>query len=174
MAIVSGHLRQPLSPRRTADIKQAVDFLLDYPDGHNGNIVGLANKAIRWHRTCWDEQSEKATRHLSDDAPVVAPPIPLPDADGIRFLTTVGDLRNESEEMQHCIRHYAKSACDGGCFLFRVEHQGERASVEVSPFGFVTQAQGPKNVANRAAEWGRTVLGKWARGLRDRAGAGLR
>jgi hypothetical protein len=167
MKRISAHLHKKLSPRRTKDIGQAVDFLLDYPGDHRGNIVGLANKAIRWHRDCWREQAEEATRDLPDDTLIAVPPIPLPQVEGIRFLTTVGDVRNESNTMQHCIRHYAKAAGDGECYLFHVEHDGERASVEVSPFGFVVQSQGPSNSQNRATEWGEKVLGSWAAGLRD-------
>ena len=167
MKRISAHLRENLSPRRTKDIKRAVDFLLDFPDDHRGNIVGLANKAIRWHRDCWREQAEEATRDLPDDALVAVPPIPLPQVDGIRFLSTVGDLRNESAVMQHCIRHYSKPAGDGACYLFHVEHEGDQASVEVSPFGFVAQSQGPRNSQNRATEWGRKVLGGWAKGMRE-------
>jgi hypothetical protein len=167
MKRISTHMHKTLSPRRANDITQAVKFVLDYPGDHRGNIVGLANKAIRWHRECWREQAEEATIHLSDDTLLAVPPIPLPQVEGIRFLATVGDLRNESDTMQHCIRHYAERACDGECYLFHVEHAGEDASVEVSPCGFVTQAQGPSNSQNRATDWGRNVLGSWAVGMRD-------
>lgn len=128
--------------------------------------MGLANKAIRWHRECWREQPEEATRHLSDDTLTAVPPIPLPQVEGIRFLATVGDLDNESNTLQHCIRHYAKRAGDGECYLFHVEHEGEQASVEVSPSGFVAQSQGPRNSQNRATEWGERCLvaGPWACG----------
>jgi hypothetical protein len=174
MKRISAHLHKKLSPRRTKDIGQAVDFLLDYPDDHRGNIVGLANKAIRWHRDCWREQAEESTIHLSDDTPIAVPPIPLPQVEGVRFLATVGDLRNESNTMQHCIRHYAKRAGDDECYLFHVEHDGERASVEVSPFGFVNQSQGPSNSQNRATEWGRNVLDTWAAAMRDMTKVGGR
>jgi hypothetical protein len=167
MKRISAHMHKKLSPRRTNDIRQAVDFLLDYPGDHRGNIVGLANKAIRWHRDCWREQADEATRDLPDDTLIAVPPIPLPQVEGVRFLATVGDLRGESDEMQHCIRHYAQQAGDGECYLFHVEHDGERASVEVSPFGFVVQSQGPSNSQNRATEWGEKVLGSWAAGLPD-------
>ena len=167
MKRISTHIHRNLSPRRTKDITQAVGFLRDYPDDHRGNIVGLANKAIRWHRECWREQAEEATSHLSDNTLTAVPPIPLPQVDGIRFLATVGDLCNESNTMQHCIGYYAERARDGECFLFHVEHEGEQASVEVSPCGFVVQAQGPSNSQNRATEWGRNVLGNWAVGMRD-------
>jgi hypothetical protein len=166
MKRISAHMQKKLSPRRTNDIRQAVDFLLDYPDDHRGNIVGLANKAIRWHRDCWREQAEEATRHLSDNMLTAVPPIPLPQVEGIRFLASLGDLRNESNAMQHCIRHYAKRAGDGACYLFHVEHEGDHASVEVSPFGFVVQSQGPSNSQNRATEWGRNVLDTWAAAMR--------
>ena len=112
------HLHEKLSPRRTKDIGQAVRFLTDFPEEHRGNIVGLTNKAIRWHRDCWQEQAETETRNLADDLRVAVPPIPLPPVEGIRFLETVGDLRHESQEMKHCIRHYARMAKDGACYLF--------------------------------------------------------
>lgn len=163
---ISAHICHDLSPRRTTDVCRAIQFLLDYPDDHQGNIVGLANKTIRWHRDCWRAGAEKATRCLPDDLPTALPRIPLPQIEGVRFLETVGDLRNESEQMHHCIRQYAKRASDGLCYLFHVEHAGESASVEVSPGGFVVQSHGPSNRDNHAVKWGRTILNQWAAGMR--------
>lgn len=85
---------------------------------------------------------------------------------GVRFLSSVGDVVQEGTDMQHCIAKYAEKAVSGHSYLFHVEHQGERASVEVDWYGHVVQACGPKNEDNVATEWGRTVLGKWGRGLK--------
>jgi hypothetical protein len=48
--LVADHTRNPLNTRRTKDLQLLVGFLTDYPDEHRGNIVGLAEKSIRWHR----------------------------------------------------------------------------------------------------------------------------
>jgi hypothetical protein len=57
--------------------------------------------------------------------------------------------------MQHCIASYAKRAHQGLCYLFHVEFEGERASVEVNPQGVVLQSQGPRDRPNKATVWGK-------------------
>jgi hypothetical protein len=162
---VSRHLHRDLSPRRLADVTVGLRFITDYPDPHPGNLVGLAERSIRWHRDQGAEQIERTIQQYGHAAIVARPPIALPDIPGVRFLATVGDLGAESEEMGHCIASYARHAVEGRCFLFHVDYEGERASVEVSPTGRVLQAHGPRNQPNAAAKWGSRVLGTWARGL---------
>jgi hypothetical protein len=166
MRRVSVHLREDLSPRRWRDVNKAILFLGDYPDLHNGNVVGLAQRSIRWHRDHQDELAERVVEEFGNAKEVAKPPIPLPAMDGVRFLSTVGDVVQEGTDMQHCIAKYAEKAVSGHSYLFHVEHQGERASVEVDWYGHVVQACGPRNEDNAATEWGRAVLGKWGRGLK--------
>jgi len=89
------------------------------------------------------------------------PPIPLPAVPGVTFLATVGAIVEEGERMGHCIATRAEDALRGRCFLFHIDHQGQRASVEVSAKGEIAQAQGPHNTDNTAAWWGARQLRGW-------------
>jgi hypothetical protein len=166
MLRVGRFLHRDFNPRRLRDVREVVGFLYDFPERHEGRIVGLADKSIRWHRDCQEEEIRKSLRELGRDALVSRPPIPVPAFPGVRFLETVGDVCNEGMSMGHCIASYAKKAYYGQCYLFHVEYERDAASVEVSPEGVVLQSQGPGNKPNRATEWGKVVLSQWAKGLR--------
>jgi len=156
----------PLSPRRTRNIGFAVRYLLDFPEDHHGRLVGLAEKAIRWHRA--DNQEHVARRTITRfgaDRKAAAPPISLPEIEGVRFLATVGDIVDEGNQMGHCIASYSERAAEGRCYLFHVDHAGETASVEVDARGRVAQALGPRNCSNKASHWGRSILDHWGRGF---------
>ncbi len=174
---VGDHLRQPLDPRKAADVRQMVQFLADFPQPHAGNVVGLAERAIRWHRDRQQEQMAAMCRHYGAATPTVRPPVPLPEAAGpaeVRFLDTVAAICAEAERMQHCVASYVDLAMQGNCYLFHVRYRGEEATVEVGCEGRVRQSQGPRNQPNRAATWGRRTLGRWARTLPRPHGAGRR
>ena len=143
----------------------AVQFLLDFPERHAGRIVGLAEKSIRWHRAGYQQEAEKAIVNLGRETKLATPPVPLPEIQGIRFLATVGDVADEGHRMEHCIGSYARQAAWGECYLFHVDHGDEEASVEVSPFGVVVQAWGPRNRRNKATRWAEQVLGQWGRAM---------
>ena len=125
-------------------------FMEDFPDGHNGNIVGLAEKSIRWHRDHRREMTDRTIQKYGDTTEVARPTIPLPEEPGIRFLETVGEICDEAEEMEHCVASYARDTIRGTSFLFHVNFGGETATVEVGPSGTVYQAVGPKNRDNAA------------------------
>jgi len=90
MGLVADHVRRPLSVRRTMDFRFLVGFLTDYPHEHRGNIVGLTEKSIRWHRCEQEREVEKTLSRLGGDKPTKGPPAPLPVGDGVEFLSTVG------------------------------------------------------------------------------------
>ena len=164
---------QAFSPRRTRDIRFVVKYLLDYPEDHHGRILGLTEKSIRWHGAAGRQmEARKSVKRFGADRQLMIPPIPLPEVEGIRFLATVADAVNEGNEMQHCMASYCEKAAEGRCYLFHAEHQGEKASVEVSPSGKVVQALGPRNCYNQAAKWAAQELGKWGRGLPTTATSG--
>jgi hypothetical protein len=165
LARVSRHLRQPLDPRRAADVKQLVQLLADYPEEHAGNLVGLTDRAIGWHRDRHEEHMEAMRQHYGADTPTSAPPIALPEVPGVTFLDTVGAVCAEAERMRHCVASYIDLAVQGNCYLFHVSYQGEDATVEVGCEGKVRQSQGPRNQRNRAAAWGKRQLNRWAKGL---------
>ncbi|MFO0876840.1 MAG: PcfJ domain-containing protein [Gemmataceae bacterium] len=160
---LSRHLRQPLDDRRSSDVRQFVQFLADYPDSHRGNILGLTEQAIRWHRDRQAEQIETMRLRHGDSTPTVMPPVPLPTAVGVRFLDCVGAICAEAQRMQHCVASYIDQAVHGGCYLFHIDHEGEEATVEVGTAGKVRQSQGPRNLPNRAAAWGKRLLNRWGK-----------
>jgi hypothetical protein len=161
-----------LSSRRTRDVRTAVHFLLDYPEDHHGRILGLVDKAIRWHGVEGRQmEARKSTKRFGSDRQLTTPPIPLPEVEGIRFLATVADAVSEGQQMEHCIASYCEDAVEGRCYLFHADYQGEQASVEVSPSGKVIQARGPRNCHNKATRWASQVLGQWGRRFRTADGA---
>lgn len=166
MRRVAAHTHDDLSPTRSDDVATVVQFLADYPDPHRGNIVGLADKAIAWHRDQQAQAVEATASLLGADTATSLPPIPLPDVPGVRFLTTVGEVCEEGVRMDHCIATYADQAVNGECYLFHAERDGEWASVEVSPRGKVVQSQGPKNRRNGTSRWAAGVLNRWGRQFR--------
>ncbi|MFM7071511.1 MAG: hypothetical protein ACKO38_06915 [Planctomycetota bacterium] len=162
MARVGHELRRVFSPRRTVDLGAFVQYLCDYPEGHSGNIVGLANRSVRYHRLLATQRHRSATIDTNDQ-PLAVPPVPLPSQTGLRFLDTAGAVRNEGLLMGHCIASNVDRACTGQSFLFHYDYAAEMASIEVNSQGRVTQAYGPYNTANTAARKAKRLLGAWGR-----------
>lgn len=163
--LVAGHTRNPLSTRRARDLAFMVSFLMDYPEDHEGNIVGLAAKSIEWHRRGQEQEAERILNELGRDRSTAAPPIPLPQDPNVRFLSTAREVCEEGTQMNNCVASYAGRAARGSCYLFHVSHAGAEATVEVDRAGRVVQAAGPGNEANAASRWGRRELSRWARGF---------
>jgi hypothetical protein len=167
MEMVWNHLRTPKkerSTRKTHSICSTMEFIFDYPDGHNGNIVGLANKSIRWHRER-RYLADKRYCTYANDTQVKLPSTPLPTSTNIRLLKTVGEIFEEGDRMSHCVGTYAVGAVEGKSYIFHVDYGKESATVEVSPGGYVKQARGPHNSNNKATKWAERVLNKWAEQL---------
>ena len=162
---VARYLRVDWSPRRSQDVWEFARFVADYPDRHRGGIVGLAEKAVGWHRDVDEEATQVAFEGLRPAMPTARPPIPLPTQPGVTFLDTVGAVVSEGEVMGHCVAQYAEGAVAGDHFLIHVTHQGNEATIQVGRDGRVVQACGPRNTRNRASVWGSRVLMRWGRGL---------
>lgn len=160
---VADHLRQdkPVSVRKVENVASYVRFITDYPEVHRGNVVGLAEKSIRWHRHMQEHRTARMIDELGGDRPTMLPPAVLPDDARLRFLSSVADVVEEGQRMGHCVSSYARHAVHGHCYLFHVEYGGEEATIEVDPQGSVRQAYGPNNSSNKASEWGKRVLNKW-------------
>jgi hypothetical protein len=135
----------------------AVRNILDYPATYHGDLVGLARRSHDWHNQV----------HITPEKPPLAADhrLPLLDLDyaylqeeGIEPLRTVGDVVSEGELMRHCVGSYAGVASEGHSFLFHVEHNGEAATIELSPDGWTRQSYGPRNTFNSACRWGTEVL----------------
>ena len=163
--LVAEHTRNPLPARRTRDLRFVVDFLMDYPDEHGGNIVGLAEKSIRWHGRQQEEEVERTLERLGRARATEAPPVPLPGDPNVAFLADVRGVCEEGLRMKNCVASYAGRAAKGYCYLFHVSHAGEEATVEVDRAGRVVQAAGPGNEINAASRWGRRVLNRWGKGF---------
>ena len=159
--LIADHTRNPLSTRRTRDLKFVLGFLLDYPGEHRGNIVGLAQRSIRWHRQQQEQERERILERLGSDRSTELPPIPVPQDPGIRFLSSVREVCEEGMKMNNCVASYAHQATEGQCYIFHILHAGEEATVEVNRAGRVMQAAGPGNRVNAASRWGRRILGRW-------------
>jgi hypothetical protein len=139
-----------------------VQFIADYPEEHAGNLPGLTDRAIRWHRDRHEEHMQAMRQHYGADTPTMPPPLALPAIEGVRFLDTVSEVCAEAERMGHCVASYIDLAVQGNCYLFHVTYKGEEATVEVGCEGKVRQSQGPRNLRNRASAWGKRLLNRWA------------
>jgi hypothetical protein len=165
-------------------IASLVNYISDYDGTHDGEIVGLLEKAHRWHqdeeirleqrrqmRAIEDEQRRLANaqqalerrKQEEEDRkkPTKLPPIPLPENEKIRFLDTVERVFEEAMNMNHCIGSYAKRAMNGECYLFHVEIDGQKASTMINKDGKHVQSYGPRNCHNKASQWAENVLGSW-------------
>ena len=163
MSRVAAHTHNDLSPRRSKSYRFFSRFIADYPDFHSGNIIGLTEKAIDWHRHQQQNEITEISEQLGEDTKTALPPIPLPDIPGITFLAKVGDVCSEGQDMRHCIASYARHAVDGYCYLFHIDLGGEVASLQVDSMGRVVQAHGPANKQNKAVIWGKQMLSRWGR-----------
>jgi hypothetical protein len=164
------------------EILRAFTLIYDYA-GEVGkwDMAGLARRSEQYHhdiaaqqraqQEIWDRQrlaDDKAyaeRRKMLQTAKTALPSIPLPVDEHIRFLDTYVSVLDEGMLMEHCIAQYAERAVDGHSYLFHVDYNGEMASVEVSPRGFVSQSYGPKDRLNNASAYGKKVLTKWCKPL---------
>ena len=162
---VAAHTRNNLRVTRQRDLQFLVGFLVDFPGQHAGTIVGLADKAIRWHQHQLTQQRAKVLERYGATTRVGIPPIPVPADTSVHRLETVEEIVTESERMGHCVASCVPQALSGCCYLFHVEYEGDAATVMVD-HGRVVEARGPRNHSNEAARWGAGRLASWASGLR--------
>lgn len=161
---VAAHTRNDLRVMRMGDLRFFIGFLVDFPDHHAGTIVGLADKAICWHRHQLAEKRAEILGRYGAETAAGLPPIRLPTDPSVRYLATVADIVTEGEQMEHCIAQSVPAAVGGRCYLFHVEYGGDAATVMVTPE--YVEARGPRNRKNAATRWGEERLTTWARGLR--------
>lgn len=93
------------------------------------------------------------------------PPIALPSVEGIRWLASAEQLREEGTAMHHCVATLAHLCRHGDAFVFHVAAAGSSATVQVDRSGQIVQARGPFNRPSSAADWGARALGIWGCGL---------
>lgn len=148
--------RRLTAKSKLRDISDTVNLILDYPQAFTGDLLGLARRSAAWH----EETHTKIERGLSDNHLLPVPNIDLDHLkeQGITLLATAGDVYEEGKRMHHCVGSYASKAAEGHCYLFHVEYNGERATIEISPRGYALQGYGPTNAKNAACEYGAKQL----------------
>lgn len=164
--------------RSTKDIKRVMNLIVDRaPSNDKISLMSWTKESELYHhdlelqrRVQQQEAEERAQRHKVESERIkksltAVPPIPLPENPNIKLLDTYQSVVEEGNTMGHCIASYAETAVRGGCYLFHVDHNGEPASVEVSPEGYVRQSYGKRDVINEASEYAKKELAKWAKGL---------
>jgi hypothetical protein len=151
--------------RKTSELLEAASFITDYPEMYGGDWVGLARRSQEWHNDLYrgGERFIRQFGNLKDEQTTREPPIPLPINSELKFLDTVGSIRDEGRNMHNCVGAYAQQAYDGNCYLFHAEKDNERATIEVSSTGKVRQSYGPCNCTNKCSEWAFKVLEKWGK-----------
>ena len=162
MAKVSLAMQTPLSIRSTFHMDNFVRYLDDYPDVHEGGIVGLANKSIQYHRDLTNQQFTD-TAAIDSQCDLAKPPIAIPSIVGLRFLGTSQEVFEEGVRMGHCLGRYVGMAQRGGCYLFHYDFEEHSASIQVNPQGIVVQSMGPRNTQNKATERAFKILSRWGR-----------
>jgi hypothetical protein len=168
LRILSKHLRRDLHTRRK-DIAELVNYIHDYShyvvgyniQPHRGNLVGLVEKAIEWHRQINQRTITRYLTHLDGKTTATLPPITLPTDSAITFLASAEAIFNEGASMGHCIATYAETAVRGQCYLFHVDYQNTQASVMVDIYGKAVQSYGPHNTITPASEYGARMLSAW-------------
>jgi hypothetical protein len=120
---------------------------------------------VQRRRVSFSDLLEHALHELREvlqiDTETIAPPLPPPSSPGIHFLATVGAILREGVEMNHCVATRAPRALAGDSYLFHIDHDGERATAELSRTGVVLEVRGPHNVRNAAVAWGSEELRFW-------------
>jgi hypothetical protein len=160
MKRVGAYLHEELNPRQMSSVVTLVQILGDYPEKHHGGLLGLCNKAIRWHRERDAEELEETLARYGGDCKTRVPPLDLSGHPELRFLDCVSAIVEEARHMHHCIDQHVPYAINGDSYLFHVDYGGEEASIELSSYGRVLQAYGPHNTSNVAATYGRKLLNR--------------
>ena len=173
LKLVAAATRNDLSSKFSS-ILFLIRYLNDYPEQHDGRIVGLARKSIRWHQEQANITKEDIISKYGEMA-FPSLPIPLPKIDddkiNLRFLSSVAEVAIEAESMGHCIGNYVDKAMNGESFLFHLDHlpSGTSASIEVNSVGEVVQSCGPRNCRNKATTTGSRLLKSWGRNIPSNA-----
>lgn len=166
LKLLEKHTHEKAPFRRASSMGKLAWFIGGNVDKHNGNIVGLTEKAIKAHQNRQNLALEVLRQSNDYDNPVKNPPA-LPNNPNITFLDKVGLILEEGTQMNHCVGGYAKLAARGECYLFHVNYAETEATVQVDSQGNVVQSHGPNNCTNAASLYGVKELTKWGKTLRQ-------
>lgn len=146
----------PISLRSKDGMYKLQTFLQDYNgDTYYGDLVGLTKRAITYHENLRVGRI-KAQVKYDFTTPTAKPTFSVEKIKGAKHLSTVAEVVEEGKIMGHCVAGYANSAVKGHCYLFHVDYENEKATVEVNscigaiPYR-VSQSQGPHNKDNKAS-----------------------
>ena len=66
-------------------------------------------------------------------------PPPIPSDEHFHAITTVGELHKEGKAMRHCVSSRSQQILAGECYVYRVNVNGERATLQIAikPDGLV-------------------------------------
>lgn len=101
------------------------------------------------------------------DARTLPPPDNLPSRPKVQeicFLSTIREVHEEGQLMNHCVADLIQDALSGRIYLFHVEFRGEQATVAMDSDGELEHVNGPFNQSNGACEWARDAFDAWQRG----------
>lgn len=133
------------------------------------NVVPLVQEALQWHAGAYPRRPARRTPRPEprpDDAVLPEPPFALrafgPES-WLEPIRTVGQLRDEGSEMEHCAASYEERAVAGESIFYRGFVEQMRVTVElreVSPGNFVIcEARGRRNL--RIDETRMADLARW-------------
>lgn len=131
-------------------------YLSDYPEEYHGTVCGLVKRSFEWHeRQARENLARRATQHkILQEQKTKLPPFDITKLnEKVRFLDSVAALHDEGAEMGHCVANYAHMAVRGECYIFAINHEKERATLELRPDLRINQCQGPHNKKNEATKW---------------------
>ncbi|MCK5742780.1 MAG: PcfJ domain-containing protein, partial [Chlorobi bacterium] len=158
LSLYSQHIRGVAVDSFLSLISEFVEFLDKFPDIHNGNIVGLTEKAIKWQEEEKDRDVMKLFCKYDETNKTAIPQFKLCENENIQFLSSAVDIVQEGVTMKHCITEFIEAAIEGRSFYYHVNFNEESATAELDKYGRLVQINGPKNKTNTAVDFGSTFF----------------
>ncbi len=158
LSLYSQHIRGVAVDSFLSLISEFVEFLDKFPDIHNGNIVGLTEKAIKWQEKEKDKDVMKLFCKYDETDKTSIPQFKLCENENIHFLSSAVDIVQEGVTMKHCVTKFIDDAIEGNSFYYHVNFNEESATAELDEKGRLVQINGPKNKTNTAVDFGSTFF----------------
>jgi hypothetical protein len=138
-------------------IANFLSYLQDYKGSEPANLVSLTKRAVRWHDQLARRDHIEIRFRTMVQYGDLSKPVPTPRFDhrcpNLRFLSTLEEICDEAEYMQHCVDLYIEDVLEGKCHIFHLDLDGSEATVEFDFAGILIQANGPRNCNNAAVEF---------------------
>ncbi len=152
---------------RPSSIEWLADLCASYPGVHNGRLSGLVTKALAWKE---HHLEEWICEHGGRDAANANPPIQLPVAPGIRFLSTLGAVALEGIEQGLCLNEVEclTESLQGNRYFFSIRRSEYRATASVGRDGALGRIVGFCNCTTEspATRYARRILTTWSQELK--------